>query len=261
MSAWRLYLSLGNTSVRWAADRDAHWVAEGAAPPDPPLSLPGVAEQCARAGLAPGELSAVVACASTADLQPWREAVRKAWDRGLQVLGHDFPAPLRTRYGDPAELGPDRAANALGALAAGLVPALILDAGTCLTADVVDATGLHRGGAIAPGLPAMRAGILRVAPHLAPACPSLPLMSPNESPGLDTAENLAWGWLWALSGAARQMIAHLRGVTDPPARAILTGGDAQLLASLLPDTEATVWPRLTLEGLREAYRHVEEGER
>jgi len=61
--------------------------------------------------------------------------------------------PIKNEYLSPASLGKDRLASAVGAYS--IYPgknALVINAGTCITYDIVDSKGAYKGGAISPGL-------------------------------------------------------------------------------------------------------------
>ncbi|MCR5849838.1 MAG: type III pantothenate kinase [Bacteroidaceae bacterium] len=65
----------------------------------------------------------------------------------------DIPVPITNRYRTPETLGSDRLAAVIGA--SSLKPGkdlLIIDAGTCITYEVIDARGNYWGGNIAPGM-------------------------------------------------------------------------------------------------------------
>ncbi|MBR6031924.1 MAG: type III pantothenate kinase [Bacteroidaceae bacterium] len=65
----------------------------------------------------------------------------------------DTPVPITNRYRSPETLGSDRLAAVIGA--SSLRPGkdlLIIDAGTCITYEVIDARGNYWGGNIAPGM-------------------------------------------------------------------------------------------------------------
>lgn len=254
MSKWNVYLNLGNHSAQWGIWDGEQWVAEGRQQQATPLAIMRqVAEAADAHGLERKHLSSPAACTSAALLSRWCEAVFTALDRPLLVLGIDFQAKINTRYTNPSELGQDRRANLLAAREAGSLPSLILDAGTCLTADIISRQGEHLGGAIAAGLPAALMGILARAPHLLPAAPALPLADWPKGPGLSTAENLALGLALGLVGTTEAMISRLQEMTEQPAPVILTGGDARLLEELL-SVPAEVQPYLTLEGVRLAHQ-------
>lgn len=68
-------------------------------------------------------------------------------------LNHLTPVPVDNRYETPETLGKDRLAAVVGAVS--LQPdndLLVIDAGTAITYDFVDAKGAYFGGNIAPGM-------------------------------------------------------------------------------------------------------------
>ncbi len=69
------------------------------------------------------------------------------------VLTHETPLPIGSNYQTPNTLGKDRIANAVGAYH--IKPNqnnLIIDVGTCLKFDLIDASNQYQGGSISPGL-------------------------------------------------------------------------------------------------------------
>jgi type III pantothenate kinase len=69
------------------------------------------------------------------------------------LLSHETPLPIINRYKTPETLGKDRLAAVAGAVS--LMPGndlLVIDAGTAITYDFVDALGVYHGGNIAPGI-------------------------------------------------------------------------------------------------------------
>mgnify|MGYP001180339517 FL=1 len=64
---------------------------------------------------------------------------------------------LTLSYDDPSKLGVDRFLAMLGALERfPNSPLLVIDAGSAVTFDVIDAKGMHQGGLIMPGIKALR---------------------------------------------------------------------------------------------------------
>ena len=64
---------------------------------------------------------------------------------------------LTLSYDDPSKLGVDRFLAMLAALERyPNSPLLVIDAGSAVTFDVIDAKGMHQGGLIMPGLKALR---------------------------------------------------------------------------------------------------------
>ncbi|MEX0824622.1 MAG: type III pantothenate kinase [Pirellulaceae bacterium] len=135
-------------------------------------------------------------------------------------------------------------------------PIIVVDAGSALTVDLVDAEGTFRGGAILPGrqmqlrslgLGAFALPDLTKRPDTQPPDPAI-LSSGPECPGRDTQAAIQLGVFAGMVGAIR----HLRGAYEQTAgetpELILTGGDASLLAPLFGE-EAYWVPSLMLDGL------------
>lgn len=131
------------------------------------------------------------------------------------------PIPICNKYKTPETLGADRLAAAVGASI--LQPGkdlLVIDAGTCITYDVIDAQGNYWGGNIAPGMN-MRLKAL----HEFTA--RLPLVSPEgDVPGMgyntETAirSGILRGMKYEIEGYIRSMKRKY-----PKLQVYLTGGD------------------------------------
>ncbi|HEY0771802.1 MAG TPA: type III pantothenate kinase [Sphingobacteriaceae bacterium] len=160
------------------------------------------------------------------------------------VLTPDLPLPIQNKYATPRTLGMDRIASACGAWA--LFPrenSLSIDAGTCITYEVLDKNGNYRGGAISPGL-SMRFKAV----HTFTA--KLPLISPKENVPLigDSTETSIQ------SGVINGLVAEIEGFISRyqkefgSLRVILCGGDARFFENQL---KASIFasPELVLIGL------------
>lgn len=155
--------------------------------------------------------------------------------------------PLEVLVDEPGKVGLDRLLNAVAANSVRQPEhgAILIDAGTAVTVDYLDAAGVFRGGAIFPGL-------LLMAKALHDYTAMLPLVEIDAAvapPGRNTAEAIKTGVLHAIVGGienlARQMSEHVA----PRCEVLCTGGDAPLIASALA-LEPRVWPEMTLEGIR-----------
>ena len=100
----------------------------------------------------------------------------------LFVLNHKTAHTIRLAVETPEETGPDRIANTAAVHHLYGVAAIVLDAGTALTFDVVSEGGEYRGGAIAPGLGVSAEALVRRTARL----PNVELRPPkaNFSPRL-----------------------------------------------------------------------------
>ena len=133
----------------------------------------------------------------------------------------ETPVPIKNRYRTPQTLGADRLAAVVGAST--LQPRrdlLIIDAGTCITYDVIDAHGNYWGGNIAPGMH-MRLNALHE--HTA----RLPLVSAEgvvPGMGYDTETAIRSG---VLRGIKYEIEGYIRSMRRkyPELVIFLTGGD------------------------------------
>lgn len=177
---------------------------------------------------------------------------------GLPVPVHVFdnqtPVPIKNGYDTPHTLGPDRLAAAAGA--AGLFPGracLVLDLGTCLTADLVDPDGTFRGGLIAPGL-TMRFRAMHEHTARLPMIDN-PLADANwpDLVARNTRDALRSGVLNGLGFELNGLIeAHRHNWPD--LAVLLCGGDGPVLRSRLKEPIFAV-PELVLTGLNRILRY------
>jgi type III pantothenate kinase len=147
---------------------------------------------------------------------------------------------------DPSTLGADRIANLAAAAEMG-GPILILDCGTAITTEALDAGNVFRGGAILPGR-----SLLRQALHDHTAqLPLVPLG--DQAPaalGTNTREAILAGTDAAVLGAVAHIVQVSREELGAPSCPVLAvGGDAPYFARHLPDVRLGP-PDFTLRGLR-----------
>lgn len=177
-------------------------------------------------------------------------AVEKELGNQALVLTSDTPLPVRNGYARPREAGLDRLANAVGGVELAGAPVIIVDAGTAVTLDVVNAQGVFIGGAILPGAELWSAALSF---HTA-ALPTVNLEAPERVIGTTTVENILSGIVYGLSGAIDRLVEVTRKELGSPAPVLLTGGGAPLLAPYLECTRH-VTPHLTLVGLAAIRKH------
>lgn len=156
------------------------------------------------------------------------EEIRAFLGKGVTFieLNEKTPLPITNLYRSPQTLGKDRLAAVVGATVINQTGNnLIIDAGTCITFDLLTADHKYLGGNISPGirmrLKAMHAFTER-----------LPAVEPKETEstiGYDTQSAMQngaqWGTIWEIEGA----IESFNTKFDPLA-IFLTGGDAIFLA-------------------------------
>ncbi|MDR0996008.1 MAG: type III pantothenate kinase [Tannerella sp.] len=141
-----LLIEQGNSATKLAVCEGDHPMLVEAHKRFSPLELEPL---FARYGLTRGILSSVVGI--NEEMADW---LRQRLPFFL-ILEADtpLPPPLRIGYRTPVTLGKDRLAAVAGAIAQ--QPGrdiLVIDAGTAITYDLVEASGFYRGGNISPGM-------------------------------------------------------------------------------------------------------------
>ena len=163
-----------------------------------------------------------------------------------------MPLPIKLDYATPETLGPDRIAAACGAQRIGQdgCPKVIIDAGTCITIDYLDAEGTYRGGAIMPGIEMK----FRALHTFTAKLPLLENIGGEEEcvVGRSTRESMTAGVLTATRYEVEGFVRHYRQ-RDSHAQVLLTGGDAERLwgGGRLQVDNVSIEPHLVMIGLNE----------
>lgn len=162
----------------------------------------------------------------------------------LIELDQHTPLPITILYSTPGTLGHDRIAAACATYS--LYPdrnCLIIDAGTCITMDLLLAKGIFIGGNIAPGI-VMR---LEAMHEKTAKLPKVPPSFPGLTFGDSTVHALQ-------NGACLGAVMEIEGILNRANEAygdvlvVITGGDAALLAIKL-ECQIFVEPELVIQGL------------
>jgi type III pantothenate kinase len=126
----------------------------------------------------------------------------------------------------------------------------VVDFGTAVTFDVVDAKGDYVGGIIAPGLAVMTEYLHEKTALL----PRVQIRDVGAVIGKNTEQAMLIGAVHGYRGLVRELLKKLRrALASRSLPVVATGGYAELLARQMPEITA-VEPMLTLEGLRLFWR-------
>jgi len=175
-----------------------------------------------------------------------KKFVQAAWKLDALELNAATIRGVGIDYPKPNSIGPDRLANAVAARRRFGAPVVVVDFGTAVTFDVVDARGNYVGGIIAPGLAVMTNYLHEKTALL----PKIQIREVRTAIGKSTEEAMLVGAVHGYRGLVRELIAELkRELGAPNLPVVATGGYAKLIAARLPEITA-VAPDLTLEGLR-----------
>jgi type III pantothenate kinase len=164
---------------------------------------------------------------------------------GLQIeLSANTPLPIVNSYKTPESLGKDRLAAMVGAYH--LFPgesSLVIDAGTCITIDMITYSGSYLGGNISPGIDLRLKGMYA----FTAALPLVERMDHENVLGSTTAEAMQNG---AMLGVLYELEGYIEVLTKEfgSINIILTGGDAEYFAGQLK-RQIFVEPEIILIGL------------
>ena len=183
------------------------------------------------------------------DNRRWTKMLRRHTGVEPLLVSHRTPMGITIDYPKPATIGPDRLANACGAVALYGAPAIVADFGTALTFDVVDARGAYIGGVICPGLPLMT-------DYLADRTELLPLISLKgrcDRVGRSTESAMRIGAHIGYRGMVRELVSYLQqGLDGSNVALCATGGYAKWVLNG-SDMPFEVLPNLTLFGLGQIF--------
>ncbi len=171
--------------------------------------------------------------------------LKKELDRFIE-LDHQTKVPVTNAYATPKTLGMDRLAAAIGAYTKKPGKAhLIIDAGSCMTLDIIDKDGCFQGGNITPG---MNMRVKAMNDHT-DKLPLVPLAYNADLLGRSTKMALQNG---AVRGTLFEIEAFIQSARKeyPRININLTGGDTDFLAKYLK-SKILADPNLVFEGLNE----------
>jgi type III pantothenate kinase len=222
-----LLVDAGNTRIKWAiAPPDAapgDWTAHGAVPH---AELDRLQAAWAGHGLTRAVVSNVAGHAMQAQLTALLAPLLPAAPQWFTARGE--LNGLRNRYRNPAQLGSDRFAAALGARCLAPGKALVVaTCGTATTVDAVTAAGDFLGGMILPGLGLMLGALARGTAQLPQVAPGERYAAPPVFAD-HTSDAILSGCLAAQAGAIERACAAL-----PADLCIVSGGAAASVAPLL----------------------------
>jgi type III pantothenate kinase len=190
-------------------------------------------------------VSSVATPATAATLDKW---VRSRLGPGIELAQAEGAcAGLTNSYAEPERMGVDRWLAMLAAYVPRGRAVLVIDAGTALTLDFIDAGGQHRGGYILPGQVLSQDALLRETSRVRFTEDSIVCALPGRS----TAEAVRNGALFSLVAAATAAARQARSFWGDDFAAVITGGDGEVVHDhLVAAGEVCEFvPDLVFEGL------------
>lgn len=183
-------------------------------------------------------------------------SVGAAVGRAISLLCHIVPltlAPgvktgLHIKIDNPAQLGADLAAGAVGAVNEYTMPCIVIDMGTASTISVLDKNGAFLGGAIAAGVNLTLKALTENTSQL----PAISIESPQSVIGTNTADCMRSGLVFGTAAMLDGMIDRIEEELGEIATVVATGGLSREIISHC--SHSIIYnENLLLDGLRIIY--------
>ena len=163
-------------------------------------------------------------------------------------LGPGVKTGINIKIDNPAQLGADLVAGAVGALAEYTMPCIIIDMGTASTISVLDRNGAFLGGVIAAGVRLTLKALCENTTLL----PSIHIEAPSSAIGSNTVDSMKSGLVFGTAAMLDGMLERIEDELNEPATIVATGG---LSKEIIPHCKKKIIynENLLLDGLREIY--------
>ena len=225
-----MLLDVGNSAVKWATENDGGLEDGGRFY----YRDAGFTRSADRAwgGLPAPRFLAVASVAGEGvehEISAW---VGKSWGVAPRFIrASKQAAGVTNGYREPQALGADRWAAIVAACHDTENPVCVIDCGTAITLDVVDADGIHQGGLIAPGLDMMKRSLAKETAAIGP----LPLAAAGMRFLLyrNTADGVDSGVMHMCGALIDRVMEEVFAGYGPDLDVVITGGDAGRILPLL----------------------------
>ena len=184
-----------------------------------------------------GGIDGVVISSVVPSVTTWLVAMAR--DRfGLDpvVVRGELPIGLPLDVEEPKQLGADRIADCVAAIATYGAPVIVVDLGTATTFDVVGRDGAYKGGAIAAGVATTLQALAANAAQLF----NVELRMPSKVIGRNTADQLRAGLVAGHLAMLEGMIARTQAELGEAAPVIVTGGLAPFSSTRRPSSITSI---------------------
>ena len=164
------------------------------------------------------------------------------------MLGPGVKTGLNIKIDNPAQLGADLVAGAVGALDSYTMPCVVIDMGTASTISVLDRNGTFLGGAIAAGVRLTLKALTENTAQLT----SIPIEAPKSVIGANTVECMQSGLVYGTAAMLDGMLEKIEAELGEPPTFVATGG---LSKEIITHCKKNIIynENLLLDGLRAIY--------
>lgn len=164
------------------------------------------------------------------------------------ILGPGIKTGLNIKIDNPAQLGADLVAGAVGALESYKMPCVIIDMGTASTVSVLDKNGTFLGGAIAAGVRLTLKALTENTAQLT----SIPITAPNSVIGRNTVECMQSGLVFGTAAMLDGLLEKIEEELGETPTVVATGGLSKQIITYCKKN-IIYSENLLLEGLKAIY--------
>lgn len=177
-------------------------------------------------GVKPGDIEGAIISSVVPPLTKiLNEAVRKIIKKDALIVGPGIKNGMNILMDNPAQIGRDLIAVAVGAIAEYKLPVAIFDLGTATTLCVVDDKKNYIGGMIMPGIKTSLNALAENASQLK----EIDLDAPRRLIGKNTTECMRSGMIYSNAAAIDGIIDRVEEELGMPVTVVATGGLAKLV--------------------------------
>ena len=175
-------------------------------------------------------------------------AIKKLTGKNALILSPGVKTGLNILIDNPAQLGADLAAGAVGAVANYPLPAFIIDLGTATKICAVDKNKGFRGCMIAPGVQIS----LKALTDTSSLLPTISLEPPKKACGTNTVESMQSGVVLGTAAMIDGILDKFAEELGEPATIVATGGLSYFISPVCK-RKITYDRHLILKGLKAIY--------
>lgn len=178
-----------------------------------------------------------------------KEAINFITGKTPLVLGPGVKTGLNIKIDNPAQLGSDLVAGAVGAIAGYKLPCLVLDMGTATKISVIDKIGSYRGCTISPGVKISLNALSSGASQLS----AIALDAPPSVIGTNTITSMQAGIVLGNAAMIEGLCKKIEDSLDEKVETIIATGGISKDIIRYCDMDIKYDPNLVLDGLRVIY--------
>jgi len=177
------------------------------------------------------------------------ELCERFFHRSPRFLDPSTQTLIPIRTDQPAGVGADLVAAAIGGREKYGAPLIVVSYGTASAFIAISSTGAFLGAAIAPGIRVSIDALIGRTAKL----PQVTLEEPEHAIGRHTVEALRSGLIYGFVGQSEAIVARMRAELGEDVRVVATGGNAEVIVRH-STVITTIDPYLNLNGLRLFYQ-------